>query len=274
VTPAPLTLAFDDIGAGDISIVGGKGANLGALSHAGIPVPPGFCATTSAYQKFIAQLPDSDARFAELEKLDGTDVDAARRTAEATRGALDKLPVPADVAAAVKESWRLLGADDPLAVRSSATAEDLPGASFAGQQDTYLNVRGETALMDAVRRCWISLFTDRAVLYRARNGFGHRDVGLAVVVQKLVDPDVSGILFTADPVSGNRNVVSIDAGFGLGEALVSGLIEADLYKVEKREAGQGTREGQPRILLARAGDKAFAIRSVPGGGTRQEPLPE
>jgi pyruvate,water dikinase len=274
VTPAPLTLAFDDIGAGDISIVGGKGANLGALSHAGIPVPPGFCATTSAYQKFIAQLPDSDARFAELEKLDGTDVDAARRTAEATRGALDKLPVPADVAAAVKESWRLLGADDPLAVRSSATAEDLPGASFAGQQDTYLNVRGETALMDAVRRCWISLFTDRAVLYRARNGFGHRDVGLAVVVQKLVDPDVSGILFTADPVSGNRNVVSIDAGFGLGEALVSGLIEADLYKVEKREAGQGTREGQPRILLARAGDKAFAIRSVPGGGTRQAPLPE
>src|SRR6185437_6682720 len=134
-----------------------------------------------------------------------------------------------------------------------------------GQQDTYLNVRGETALLDAVRRCWISLFTDRAVLYRARNGFGHRGVGLAVVVQKLVDPDVSGILFTADPVSGNRHIASIDAGFGLGEALVSGLIEADLYRIDRRSR---------RILLAQPGDKMFAIRSVPGGGTREEPLPE
>ncbi|HJP87039.1 MAG TPA: PEP/pyruvate-binding domain-containing protein, partial [Gemmatimonadaceae bacterium] len=269
-----ITLFFDGIHANDTSIVGGKGANLGALTHAGVQVPPGFCVTTRAYEMFIAQLTDSDARFAELDKLDGKDVEAARRAAESMRAALDTLPVPADVADAVKESWHSLGVDDPLAVRSSATAEDLPGASFAGQQDTYLNVRGETALLDAVRRCWISLFTDRAVLYRARNGFGHRGVALAVVVQKLVDPDVSGILFTADPVSGNRNIVSIDAGFGLGEALVSGLIEADLYKVERREARGERRDSARRILLARPGDKTFAIRSVPSGGTRQEPLPE
>lgn len=264
----PLTLFFADVHASDTSdtsIVGGKGANLGALTRAGVPVPPGFCLTTRAFQLFIAQLPDSDARFAELEKLDGTDVEAARHAAETIRSSLDKLSVPTEVAAAVKESWRTLGVDDPLAVRSSATAEDLPGASFAGQQDTFLNVRGEAALLDAVRRCWISLFTDRAVLYRARNRFGHRGVQLAVVVQKLVDPDVSGILFTADPVSGNRHIASIDAGFGLGEALVSGLIEADLYRVDRRNH---------RILLARAGNKKLAIRSVPGGGTREEPLPD
>src|SRR5689334_19180977 len=262
---SPLTLFFDAIQANDISdisIVGGKGANLGALTHAGVHVPPGFCVTTSAYEMFVAQLPDIDARYAELDKLDGTDVEAARHAAEGMRAALDKLPVPAEAADAIKESWHSLGDDDPLAVRSSATAEDLPGASFAGQQDTYLNVRGEAALLDAVRRCWISLFTDRAVLYRARNGFGHRGVGLAVVVQKLVDPDVSGILFTADPVSGNRHIASIDAGFGLGEALVSGLIEADLYRVERggRLAVGGGRDSAPKILLARAGDKKFAIR--------------
>lgn len=261
----PLTLFFDSIQGSDTSIVGGKGANLGALTHAGVQVPPGFCVTTRGYEMFIAQLPDSDARFEELDKVDGTEVEAARRAAETMRAELDRLPVPTEAADAVRESWHSLGVDDPLAVRSSATAEDLPGASFAGQQDTYLNVRGEAALLDAVRRCWISLFTDRAVLYRARNGFGHRGVALAVVVQKLVDPDVSGILFTADPVSGNRMIASIDAGFGLGEALVSGLIDADLYRVDRRAH---------QILLAQPGDKKFAIRSVPGGGTREDPLPE
>ena len=272
---SPLTLSFESLDASDTHIVGGKGANLGALTRAGVPVPPGFCVTTRAYQLFIDQLSDADLRFGELDKLDGNDVEAARRAAEAMRSSLDRLPVPSEVASAVKESWQSLGADDPLAVRSSATAEDLPGASFAGQQDTYLNVRGEAVLLDAVRRCWISLFTDRAVLYRARNRFGHRGVQLAVVVQKLIDPDVSGILFTADPVSGNRNIASIDAGFGLGEALVSGLIEADLYRVEReRREATGEARGAPRILMARPGDKAFAVRSVPSGGTREEPLPD
>jgi phosphoenolpyruvate synthase/pyruvate phosphate dikinase len=123
-----------------------------------------------------------------------------------------------------------LGEEDAYAVRSSATAEDLPTASFAGQQDTYLNIIGKTAILKHISKCWASLFTQRAVTYRLQNGFDHRKVQLAVVVQKMVFPQVAGILFTADPVSGNRKVLSIDASFGLGEALVSGLVNADQIK--------------------------------------------
>jgi phosphohistidine swiveling domain-containing protein len=262
-----LTLDFAQIARGDLAQVGGKAANLGALTKAGVVVPPGFCVTTSAFDRFIASLAatDADARFAALDALDGDSVEAARTAAESMRQALDALPVPTEVARAVASAWQALGAEHALAVRSSATAEDLPGASFAGQQDTYLNVRGEASLLVAVRRCWISLFTDRAVLYRARGGFGHRSVKLAVVVQQLIDPDVSGILFTADPVTGHRHVASIEAGFGLGEALVGGLISADLYQIDRRSG---------EVLLARPGDKAFAIRTVPGGGTTREALPE
>lgn len=262
--PIPLVLHFSQISRQDLPHVGGKGANLGALTAAGIPVPAGFCLTTAAYDRFVAALPDADIQFAALESLDGQDVEAARRAAEAMRGALANLPVPAEVIAALATAHDQLGVHYPLAVRSSATAEDLPGASFAGQQDTYLNIRGREALIDAVRRCFISLFTDRAVLYRARSHFGQRAVRLSVVVQRLVDPDVSGILFTADPVSGHRGTLSIDAGFGLGEALVGGLISADLYRVDRR---------RHVITLAQPGDKAFAIRSLPGGGTQQQPLP-
>jgi pyruvate,water dikinase len=265
VSRVPLTLSFSQLAPSDLPLVGGKGANLGALARAGVRVPPGFCVTTEAFERFIAALPGADALFARLELLDGTSVDAARAAAEAMRSALHALVMPDDVARAIVAAWRSLGPEHPLAVRSSATAEDLPGASFAGQQDTYLNVRGERALLDAVRRCWISLFTDRAVLYRARGGFGHRAVRLSVVVQQLIDPEVSGILFTADPISGHRQVISVDAGFGLGEALVSGLISADLYRVDRRTG---------EVLLARPGKKAFAVRSSPGGGTVREELPE
>jgi pyruvate,water dikinase len=262
---AALTLTFSEVSAADLPRVGGKGANLGVLARGGIPVPPGFCVTTEAFDRFVRTLPDATAHFARLDALDGSSVDSARSAAEAMRRALHALPMPSDVAAAIIAGWQALGTGYPLAVRSSATAEDLPGASFAGQQDTYLNVVGEAALLDAVRRCWISLFTDRAVLYRARNGFGHRSVRLGVVVQQLVDPDVSGILFTADPVTGHRQIASIDAGFGLGEALVGGLISADLYQVDRR---------RNQVLLARPGDKAFAIRSTAGGGTRREEIPD
>ncbi|HYS09021.1 MAG TPA: phosphoenolpyruvate synthase [Myxococcales bacterium] len=264
-TDRALTLSFAEVDPDDLSRVGGKGANLGALTRAGVSVPPGFCLTTRAFDRFIAALPDADARFAELDALDGASVEAARAAAEAMRSRLDALVMPEEVAERIAAAWRLLGPELPLAVRSSATAEDLPGASFAGQQDTYLNIRGEAALLDAVRRCWISLFTDRAVLYRARGRFGHRAVKLAVVVQRLIDPDVSGILFTADPLTGHRGIASIDAGFGLGEALVSGLVNADLYRVDRRTG---------EVLLARAGDKAFAIRPTPGGGTTREALPQ
>jgi phosphohistidine swiveling domain-containing protein len=261
----PFILPFERISAADLPHVGGKGANLGELARAGFPVPPGFCVTTTAFDAFLAGLGETRALYAALESLDGKDVEAARRAAEATRATLGQAPLPPAVAHAVLAAWRDMGTEAAWAVRSSATAEDLPDASFAGQQDTYLNIRGAEALLDAVRRCWVSLFTDRAVLYRARNGFGHRGVKLSVVVQRMVMPEVSGILFTADPITGRRGTVSIDAGFGLGEALVSGLINADLYKVDKATG---------ELLSIQVGDKALAIRPRPEGGTWEEPLPE
>ena len=258
-------LPFSEIGAADLPRVGGKGANLGVLTAAGFPVPTGFCVTTDAYARFIAGCAGLDARMHALDALDGMDVAAARTEATATRALLEVCPVPEDIEISLVKAWRDAGAEHAYAVRSSATAEDLPGASFAGQQDTYLNVRGQAQIVDAVKRCWISLFTDRAVLYRARNRFGHREVALSVVVQRMVSPEASGILFTADPVSGHRGVLSIDAGFGLGEALVSGLVTADLYKVDRQT-------GALREL--KIGDKAIAILALPEGGTVQEALPE
>ncbi|ATB33473.1 phosphoenolpyruvate synthase [Melittangium boletus] len=261
----PLILPFERISAADLPRVGGKGANLGEMARAGLPVPPGFCVTTAAFDAFLAGHGDTGSLFAALEALDGRDVEAARQVAESTRAALGRAPLPPAVADAVLATWKEMGPEVSWAVRSSATAEDLPDASFAGQQDTYLNIRGADALLDAVRRCWVSLFTDRAVLYRANHGFGHRGVKLSVVVQRMVLPEVSGILFTADPITGRRGTVSIDAGFGLGEALVSGLINADLYKVDK-ETGA--------LLDVQVGDKALAIRPRPEGGTWEEHLPE
>ncbi|HLM47761.1 MAG TPA: PEP/pyruvate-binding domain-containing protein, partial [Myxococcaceae bacterium] len=170
----PLVLPFEHVSAADLPRVGGKGANLGEMARAGFPVPPGFCVTTAAFDAFVTGCAELPALYAELEALDGKDVEAARRVAESTRAALGRAPLPPAVADAVLAAWKEGGTEATWAVRSSATAEDLPDASFAGQQDTYLNIRGAEALLDAVRRCWVSLFTDRAVLYRARSGFGHR----------------------------------------------------------------------------------------------------
>ncbi|MFN7146892.1 MAG: PEP/pyruvate-binding domain-containing protein, partial [Myxococcota bacterium] len=228
-------------------------------------VPPGYCVTTASFATFLAQA-DADALFGALDALAPDDVAGARRVAADVRAALGRLPVPPAVGDAVLAAWRALdGGAHAWAVRSSATAEDLPDASFAGQQDTYLNVRGEGPLLAAVRDCWVSLFTDRAVLYRARNGFAHRAVQLAVVVQRMVRPEVSGILFTADPVTGTRATCSIDAGWGLGEALVGGLVTADLYRVDKATGA---------VREVRVGDKHIAIRPLAEGGTVTEEVPE
>src|SRR3954466_2120760 len=179
---------------------------------------------------------------------------AAARAASASvpsTAALDALVVPNDVARAIVEAWCELGPEHALAVRSSATAEDLPGASFAGQQDTYLNVIGTPAILKHVSRCWASLFTERAVAYRLQNGFDHRKVHMAVVVQKMLFPQAAGILFTADPVTGNRKVASIEAVLGLGEALVSGLVNADGYKVRDGQILEKV-ERQDRPVLTEA----------------------
>src|SRR5262245_4978436 len=261
---ASLVLPFEAVGRADLALAGGNGANLGEMTRAGLPVPPGFCVTTAAYRLFLAGHPDLDGLFAALDTAGPDDLEAVRRAAGAARAALLALPIPAAVERAVLAAWEGLGAEAAYAVRSSATAEDLPTASFAGQQETFLNVRGKEAVIGAVRSCWASLFTDRAVAYRARNRFDHRAVALCVVVQRLVVPDVAGVLFTADPITGRRGVIAIDASYGLGEGLVSGLVSPDHYQVEKRDL----------TITARAiGPKALAVRPGPDGGTAHEEVP-
>ncbi|WP_420644059.1 phosphoenolpyruvate synthase [Candidatus Leptofilum sp.] len=260
---ASYTLPFRHISAADLPLVGGKGANLGEMSRANFPVPPGFCITTHAFREFVAACPQMPAFYAALVALPAEDLIATRNLGKQIRQSLHETPIPAAIRTAVSQTIKTLDPTAAYAVRSSATAEDLPDASFAGQQDTYLNVRGEVDILDAVRRCWASLFTDRAILYRQQNGFTHEDVALSVVVQQMVLPDISGILFTADPVSQHRHICSIDASYGLGEALVSGLVSADLYRVDARTN---------QLIEARIGDKQLAIRPLPNGGTTQETL--
>src|SRR6266487_3028507 len=211
-------VGLDDLDAGKLPVAGGKAANLGELIGAGLPVPPGFCVTAEAYRE-MAEVAD----LAEiLDRLAVTPPSEAAALAGQARERILAAAVPARVGAAVVEAYRALGDDAPVAVRSSATAEDLPFASFAGQQDTYLNVVGADAVVEAVHRCWASLWTERAVVYRATNGVDHGGARLAVVVERMVDAAVAGVLFTANPLTGKRRQAVIDANPGLGEAVVSG----------------------------------------------------
>ncbi len=256
-----LVLPFSQISAADLLRVGGKGANLGELSRAGLPVPEGLCITTAAWRCFVATVDGYAALLEALERPE--DTAALRQAGAALRARLLQTPLPDALTAAIADAWTALGAEHAYAVRSSATAEDLPDASFAGQQDTFLNVRGLDALLAQTRACFASLFTDRAILYRNRNRIPHRDVAISVVVQRMVIPDSAGILFTADPLTGHRHITVIDASFGLGEALVSGLVSADLYRLDRRSGA---------LVEAKIGDKAMAIRALPDGGTVQVPL--
>jgi len=257
------TKSFEDIGKADIALVGGKGANLGEMTGAGFPVPPGFCVTTEAYHGFIA--PFAPQIYAALEGLDPSDLNSIRVAGTTVRTLMNQHELPKSVAQAIVMSWQVAGANHAYAVRSSATAEDLPTASFAGQQDTYLNVIGEAEILAQVKNCFISLFTDRAILYRIQNGFPHHLVALSAVVQRMVMPEVSGILFTADPISEHRHTCSIDASFGLGEALVSGLVSADLYRVDKRSG---------EVITRQIAEKKLAIFPLKEGGTKTVDLPE
>lgn len=258
----PYVLFFEQIDHASLPSVGGKGANLGEMTQAGFPVPGGFCVTTDAYKDFIATSPEMEMFFAKLGTIDPLKLDQVRELGERIRTHLQQLPILVPISDAIIQAWSKLGTEYYYAIRSSATAEDLPNASFAGQQDTYLNIIGREELLQHVRKCWASLFTDRAIAYRARNGFDHREVYLSIVVQQMVIPEVSGIMFTADPVSGNRAVVSIDASFGLGEALVSGLVSADLYKVKN-----------DTMISKKISQKKLAIYSLPEGGTVTKELP-
>jgi rifampicin phosphotransferase len=252
-------LSLEEIGKAQVALAGGKGANLGELSRIdGVHVPAGFCVTTDAFQLIMATVPCIGDQLDRLSRLDPGDREGIGTLSAAIRRTLEGTVIPDDLAAAITRSVTRLGGQAGYAVRSSATAEDLPTASFAGQQDTYLNVVGPDAVLQHVRRCWASLFTERAVTYRLQNGFDHRRVHMAVVVQQMLFPQAAGILFTADPVTSNRKVVSIEASFGLGEALVAGLVNPDVYKVRDSE-----------IAAKAVGAKRLAIRARAEGGTQE-----
>jgi len=258
----PYVLDFQEIDRTRVAAAGGKGAQLGELSRIeGVRVPPGFCVTTDAFRRIMAEAPSIDDLLDRLSRLQPDDREAIGALSAEIRRTLEGIAVPGDLAAAVTGALARLGEGAPCAVRSSATAEDLPTASFAGQQDSYLNVVGPAAILRHVSRCWASLFTERAVTYRLRNGFDHRKVQMAVVVQRMVFPQAAGILFTADPVTGNRKLCLVEASFGLGEALVSGRVNADVYQV---------RDGE--VVARTVGTKRLAIHPVPGGGTEERAI--
>ena len=260
--PDCYVLGFQEIDKTQVAVVGGKGAHLGELSHIeGIRVPPGFCVTTNAFRRIMAQAPSIDDLLDRLSRLNPGDRNAIRRLSAEVRRTLEGLAIPDDVAAAITLALARLGEQAAYAVRSSATAEDLPTASFAGQHDTYLNIVGPTAILQHVSRGWASLFTEQAVTYRLRNGFDHRTVHMAVVVQQMVFPHTAGILFTADPVTSNRKVASVEASFGLGGALVSGLVNPDRYKV---------RDGE--VVAKTLATKQLAIHASPAGGTQEQTI--
>ncbi|NOU75608.1 phosphoenolpyruvate synthase [Paenibacillus sp. LMG 31458] len=257
-----LVLGFQEMEKTQLLLVGGKGVNLGELSKIeGIQVPEGFCVTTVGYQKAIEQNETYHALLDRLTMLKVEDRDQIGEISRKIRQIILEVEIPSDVVKAVTHYLSQFGIEHAYAVRSSATAEDLPHASFAGQQDTYLNIIGVDAILQHISKCWASLFTDRAVIYRMQNGFNHSQVYLSVIIQRMVFPQASGILFTADPMTSNRKLLSIDASYGLGEALVSGLVSADNYTVH---------EG--KIVNKRIATKELAIYGRKEGGTETKQL--
>ena len=258
-------LSFQDVDKTKTMLVGGKGANLGELAKIkGIRVPDGVCISTAALKRIMGETPSINELLDQLSLLKVEDRDKIAELSDKIRKVIEGIAIPDDIREEIISHLLRFGEKNAYAVRSSATAEDLPTASFAGQQDTYLNIIGKEAILKHISKCWASLFTERAVTYRLQNGFDHRKVYLSVVVQKMVFPQASGILFTADPVTSNRKVLSIDAGFGLGEALVSGLVNADVYKV---------RNG--KIIDKKISAKKLSVYALKEGGTKaQEILPE
>ena len=234
-------LGFEQIDQTQVAVVGGKGAHLGELSRIeGVRVPVGFCVTTDAFRRIMAEAPSIDERLARLSRLNPEEREAIRTLSAEICRTLERVAIPDDLAAAITGAILRLGEHAAYAVRSSATAEDSPTASFAGQHDSFLNVVGPAAILRHISRCWASLFTERAVTYRLHNGFDHRSIYMAVVVQQMVSPHAAGMLFTADPVTSNRKVASVEATFGLGEALVSGLVDQDIYTVRDGEIATKT----------------------------------
>lgn len=248
---------FQDIDNTKLQVVGGKGMNLGELARIeGIHVPDGFCIATAAFKRIMVETPAIHTLLDRLSQLKIADLDKISTLSGEIRRSIEEAAIPRDIS---EEIATRLDENSAYAVRSSATAEDLPTASFAGQQDTYLNITGKTAILTHISKCWASLFTERAIIYRLQNGYDHHKVHLAIVVQQMIFPQVAGIMFTADPVNGNRKVVSIDASFGLGEAMVSGMVNADNYKVDNG-----------KVIDKRISTKHLAIYALKEGGTKEQ----
>lgn len=255
-------LNFKDIDKTKLPNVGGKGANLGELYRiGGLQVPEGFCITTNAYVEITQNNKELDSLLDQLSSIKSENRKYISEISARIRTLIEEITIPGKIRHEIVQHLEQLGADNAFAIRSSATAEDLPAASFAGQQDSYLNISGKDSILQHVRKCWASLFTDRAVVYRIQNSFDHRKVHLSVVVQQMIFPQASGILFTVDPVTSNRKVTSIDASFGLGEALVSGIVNADVYKIRNGE-----------IIDKKISAKKLAIYASPEGGTKEQPI--
>jgi phosphoenolpyruvate synthase/pyruvate phosphate dikinase len=257
----PYVVDLAEVDRSQVAAVGGKAAQLGELARIdGAGVPVGFCVTADAFAQMTTALPAVDDQLQRLTDMDPAEPESLRTVSAEIRRSIEGVVIPHTVAADITASVARLG-DVAYAVRSSATAEDLPTASFAGQQDSYLNVLGTASILEHVRRCWASLFTERAMSYRIRNGFDHRSVAMAVVVQQMVDADAAGVLFTADPVTSNRKVALVEATYGLGEALVSGLISGDVYRVRGGE-----------VVSKEIATKRVAVQAPGQGGTEQRPV--
>jgi pyruvate,water dikinase len=268
-----IVLWLDELSRDDIGLVGGKNANLGELRSLGIPVPPGFAITSHAYRRFISETGIAERIFSILEETIKDRADPAQfdEASKRIRSIMEAAKIPGDIEREIRAAYRRLsreaGGDDALvAVRSSATAEDLPGASFAGQQETYLNVRGEDELIEKIKKCWSSLFTPRAIFYRANKGFPHEKVLISVGVQRMVDARSSGVMFTLDPVTGDRDKIVIESTWGLGESLVSGAANPDRFVVDKNKM---------EVTLREIADKRVEyIRDPQTGRTIHSQVPE
>ncbi|MGA2165502.1 MAG: phosphoenolpyruvate synthase, partial [Solirubrobacteraceae bacterium] len=265
--------AFSRLGRGDVAYAGGKGANLGELTAAGLPVPDGFVVGAPAYAAFCGETGLRERLAGLLDSVDVEDTAALQAAAAAARDLFDETPIPEPLRREIRSRYEQLaggiasppGDLIPVAVRSSATAEDTAETSFAGMNETYLNVRGADAVIDAVRRCWRSLFGARTIYYRGVNGFGQADMDIAVVVQRQVSSTRAGVMFTVNPATGERGELVIEGSFGLGEAVVSGSVSPDRYIVEKATLAIRRREVHHKDLL---------IEYAPGGGTAQRALSE
>ncbi|SDT37866.1 PEP/pyruvate-binding domain-containing protein [Microlunatus soli] len=264
---------FDSIAATDVETAGGKGANLGELTAAGLPVPPGFVIATAGYDAFVEHTGIGDKIAAAADEVGEDDHQAADRAAAQIAGFFAGATIPAHIAEQIIDGYRAMGDRVAVAVRSSATAEDLADASFAGQQDTYLNIRGDDHLLAAVRDCWASLWTPRAIAYRRRRGIDPRTVSLAVVVQQLVEADAAGVLFTANPTNGRRDETVISAAWGLGESVVGGTVTTDNLTVRRSQGrwvitDRDVADKQLQTVRTEAGTEEIAVPD----GLRRRPV--